>query len=347
MRWCLARITGPVILGVLLLVAPTYPAAAPARLTTAGLTFVAARSHSATLGHMPSVRRKIEVPASSNTYSYSVDLSLDPDPGGLEPEPEPEPDFAVLHGPFVHASRAKDVGVNFPCTASIWDDEGYFNDFTIWLHLLDPNGNEMSPTPNPQWTSTKPSLTTSNTWTRSDPAEGAYTCKADLWVYGTYLGSPTNQKTISYPVPTGETTFGNAWSGISGFATAYKWRATVSNGPFSFTGRTTTEASGGNGNDTCWFSGSAIPPQTSVTGGSWTVDGSNQYGDDIVGWSESAVSYYRSQSRAPCQTEFDQSMSINRPGNSDAQYKTNRLKFGFTATSVWSERDGHSESKSY
>jgi hypothetical protein len=46
-------------------------------------------------------------------------------------------------------------------------------------------------------------------------------------------------------------------------------------------------------------------------------------------------------------TQFNQIMKINRPGTSDATYKTNVLKMGMTATTAWSERDGHSASKAY
>jgi hypothetical protein len=59
------------------------------------------------------------------------------------------------------------------------------------------------------------------------------------------------------------------------------------------------------------------------------------------------VDYYRAEGRAPCQSETDRIMKINRPGTSWASYKTNRLKMGFTATTVWSYRDGNVVSKNY
>lgn len=40
-------------------------------------------------------------------------------------------------------------------------------------------------------------------------------------------------------------------------------------------------------------------------------------------------------------------MEINRPRSNWASYKTNRLKTGFTTTTVWSERDGLAVSKNY
>ena len=55
-------------------------------------------------------------------------------------------------------------------------------------------------------------------------------------------------------------------------------------------------------------------PKEETSGGTWDVNGSNEYGDDTVGWHWLMVDYYRGNSRAPCQSETDQIMRINRPG---------------------------------
>lgn len=144
-------------------------------------------------------------------------------------------------------------------------------------------------------------------------------------------------------IPTGETTLENAWSGL--IPTAYKWRARLSGG--NFVGRQVQEANGGGDVDTCWYPESQYAAMTGPSGGDWEVDSQNEYGDDTVGLHWLMVDYYRGAGRAPCQFETNQIMKINRPNTSSASYKTNRLKMGMTATTVWSHRDGHAVSKSY
>lgn len=172
---------------------------------------------------------------------------------------------------------------------------------------------------------------------------GLYTCHAAYSVNGASLGNLVDQQQI-YTIPNGETTLQNAWSGL--IPTAYKWRGRLQ-GAGSFSGRQVREQEGGNDVDTCWWPGSAYTPASGLSGGTWDVDGSNEYGDDTVGWHWLMVDYYRANARAPCQSETDQVMQINRPGSSWATYKTNRLKMGFTSTTVWSYRDGQEVSKSY
>lgn len=204
--------------------------------------------------------------------------------------------------------------------------------------------------PTGRYASSESGGTSSNAVLEFDDESGYWDVGTEGYLFCSCAGTNlyySGESPLTITFPTSETTFGNAWAGLANYATVYKWRATVSNGSFSFTGRTVTEYDGGNGNDTCWFPNSSIPPQVRVSGGSWTIDGSNQYGDDGVGWTENAVQYYRSAGRAPCQTEFDQIMKMNNPNGPDVAYKTNRLKAGFTSTSVWSERDGHAVSKSY
>jgi hypothetical protein len=348
MIWRFARVlTAAPLLGAALLAFPSHPSAAsPARRgrrPSPAITVTVCSGHPI-VGHFI---------VGKNTYTYSVSQSLGP-PQQPEPEPEVWP-LTFLHGPSVDPSTSMTVTWPDLCQASISDDDGYFDDFTIWQHLLDPNGAEINPTPNPHWTSTKPSLSAGDNWNLEDPVEGNYTCKAEFWVYDYELDPPAlDVKTLSYAIPTGETTTQNAWSGQPNEAKLYKWDATLSaDTGVSFAGRVLTESDGGNAVDTCWFQGSAIYKADSLTGQfntmghTWTVATGNTYGDDFIGWLESAVTYYRGQGRAPCQFEFSQVMSINRPGSQDVNYKTNRIEAGFTLTSAWSERDGHSVSKNY
>lgn len=119
-------------------------------------------------------------------------------------------------------------------------------------------------------------------------------------------------------VPNSESTASNGW-GSGSLATVHKWRQTLSGPGLNFGGRTVTERDpGGGGPDTCWFPGSAVMPFEAITGGSWNVNTSNKWGNDSIGWSTGAVTYYRSQGRAPCGTSFRQRMVIdcatNTPG---------------------------------
>lgn len=91
-----------------------------------------------------------------------------------------------------------------------------------------------------------------------------------------------------------------------------------------FSGRSVQEYSGGAGFDTCYFNGSNIPPQTSVTGGpqyGWPVDANNHWGPDYVGWGPNAVTYYRQQDPAhgigiPCGFNWPQALEIDCTGSS-------------------------------
>ena len=77
------------------------------------------------------------------------------------------------------------------------------------------------------------------------------------------------------------------------------------------------------------------------------MDGSNQYGDDFIGWPPGGVTFYRANNAAPCDAEGDQRMQIDQTGGRWVTYKTNRIKGGIDVTTVWSYRDGQAQSKAY
>jgi hypothetical protein len=344
MIWRFVRVViTAVLLGGMVLAFPFHPSASSSGSRNGRLSRVTAvtgrRGHPA-VGHFT---------LGKDTYTYYVTETID---SPQEPEPEPELWPGVLHGP------AADPGtktVTFPdsCHAEILDDQGYFNDFTIWQHLLDPNGAEIQPIPNPHWTSTKPSLTANDTWNLLDPVEGNYTCRADIWVYdyGPLEPRPTDVKTISYVLPTGEGTYPGSWSQQEGARTAYYWYAilTVPNNA-RLTGRLAIETDGGNTVDTCHYTGSPIASWSGIQRQSGDVDSGNGY-TDLVGLNEAWVACYRANGPGcfvyayPCQVETNQNNLINRPGATDYQYKTNRLKAGMESTYVWSYRDGQAISK--
>lgn len=282
-----------------------------------------------------------------NTYSWYGELIIgDPEPG-LEPEPEPE--FTIMHGPAVHESAGKVVSVTMTCPMVLSDDDGYLNNFTIAHHLKDPGGNEVSPTPPPAYTTSKPSLTSNKSWTLTDPDEGVYTCKPDLYVYSYYLGTPAYPQTLSYLMPTGETSSFVTFDLFLGRFTGHL------TGAATFSGRVLHEADGGNRVDTCHYPGSPVDPYPGIPPSTWdspiTVNTNGEYTDNI-GMGPDVIDCYRGQgdnchipvvnAEHTCQMETDQRMYVNRPGASpgDQVYKTNRIKKGIGLTWIWSERDG-------
>ena len=115
-----------------------------------------------------------------------------------------------------------------------------------------------------------------------------------------------------------------------------------------FAGRIVTEQDPGvGGEDKCWFPGSERDPFTKVTDGNWTVDNSNAWGPDKIGWSHEAVVYYRAQRRVPCNTKFKQRMVINCPGASPVEYATKDIGAGIETIKISSSRDGKTATRDY
>lgn len=102
----------------------------------------------------------------------------------------------------------------------------------------------------------------------------------------------------------------------------------------AFDGSTVTEGNAAPGQDTCWGSWSIGPRFTGIPTNppsSWTVAGGqmvgqpNHWGPDVVGWSQTAVDYYRVQDPAhgqaiPCGFTGYQSMEISCPSGLTAIY---------------------------
>jgi hypothetical protein len=150
--------------------------------------------------------------------------------------------------------------------------------------------------------------------------------------------------------PTGESTMSTGWDTIA--PSKHKWVQRLLPITTSFNGRTVTEQDpGGGGPDTCWFPHGNRDPFTAVTGGTWQVNSANEWGADTVGWSPAAVTYYRAQGRAPCNTQFMQRMVINCPedptGNLIRPYVTQQLGAGIGTTTVSSTRAGQTQTRTY
>lgn len=141
---------------------------------------------------------------------------------------------------------------------------------------------------------------------------------------------------VNAAVPTGESTSPIGWRET--FTTAHDWTGTLQGGTFG--GRLVREVEAGYEDDNCWFPGSNYNQYTGLSGGEWEVDGSNNYGPDLIGWGYYEITYYRTWNHAPCQWVIDQAMEINNGNLGWIRYKVNRLKAGIGLTTIWSERDG-------
>lgn len=146
-------------------------------------------------------------------------------------------------------------------------------------------------------------------------------------------------------LPAGEDTAPNGWADGT-HLWGHRWRQRLRPFATDFRNCRVTEADPGGGADTCWFAGSAILPLNAVTGGTWDVDATNHWGDDFVGWFNSAVTYYRTQRRAPCGFSLPQSMRVVRP-DGDVEYQRNQLGANIGVTTVSSTRDGHTVTKTW
>jgi hypothetical protein len=150
-----------------------------------------------------------------------------------------------------------------------------------------------------------------------------------------WVAQTTAQRVVQVepPIPTGENTTPNGW--LTGGV--HKFVQVLLPNAISFYGREVREFVGGQGVDSCWFSGSMIDPQTTVSGGTWSVGSSNVWGQDNVGWEESGIVYYRQQQRAPCGAILIQGMMINIPGGY-REYVVHALEGSFTSSTVTSVR---------
>jgi hypothetical protein len=171
-------------------------------------------------------------------------------------------------------------------------------------------------------------------------------------VPGPYCGERTLYAScpvqVTCPTPTGETTAFAGWADANNLPTIGRWTQTLLPTSTHFTGRTVTEQDpGGGGPDNCWFTNSAIPPITAITGGQWTVTASNTWGVDAVGLIPDVVNYYRAQGRDPCSVTVPQRMVINDCSTNTIAYRNNTLGYVIGTTTVSSIRDGSVQTRTW
>ena len=154
-------------------------------------------------------------------------------------------------------------------------------------------------------------------------------------------------------IPTAESTASVGWGLVYDVRTVHAFQMTLTPaGTTSLSGRTVTEADpvpGGGATDTCYFTGSAIPKQTTVvSGGTWTVDSANQYGTDGVGITEGWVNYYQGAATLPCFMSGPQRMSISCPtGTGPVPYIENTLESGVYVSAVSAQRQGNFQQRAW
>jgi hypothetical protein len=155
-------------------------------------------------------------------------------------------------------------------------------------------------------------------------------------------------------MPNYETTYNNF--GIAQYTPFKQELAYVFGGTtLYFDGATVQEFNGTFGTpfDGCHFTGSAVPPQLSISGGSWVVGAgsaatTHYWGYDYLGWDDvphgsvpAALSYYRVQRPAhslsmPCNTTVIQGMEMwcDFDGSFVAYRDRNQLTLWIAATTV-------------
>ena len=152
---------------------------------------------------------------------------------------------------------------------------------------------------------------------------------------------------LNFVPPASELTNFSFW-GAGTNAALGRWKQTLSSRTEKYDGLLVTEFVGKNGKDNCWYSGSAFSPFTKITGGDWSVNTSQKWGDDFVGWFTTAVTYYRKNGRAPCSNLIYQQMKIKAlDGNYYKHGVINTLSGGIGKTTVSSSRAGSSRTRTW
>jgi len=142
-------------------------------------------------------------------------------------------------------------------------------------------------------------------------------------------------------IPTGETISSGGWDTTE--PAVHLWMQTLQPQTRLFGGRSVQEFATGTVQDDCWWSGSIIA-KASLTNplfhtGPWPVSTGNVWGPDKVGWTMTAVIYYRQNNRAPCTAIVPQKMGCLCTINSTYySYLTHNLRMTLGTVSVSSAR---------
>ncbi len=282
-----------------------------------------------------------------------------------------EEEAGSLIGRAEVATIATGVASSFSCSGNCSCPTNYYSAYLTPSSSEGPVGGTAQFTQNEMRRDCQGSLfgpynrTSDSTWSSSDtsvmtvsaglasclnPGTAGVTAQFQAVIYGgpcgiccpTYI-FPTSgaNVTVTCATPTGETTAASGWLDTIGL-----FDMTLTPASTNFANRVVSEQNPGGGSDTCWFSGSAFDPFTSITGGSWTVESGNRYGFDGLGVNAERVNYYRSSGRAPCRFTLPQRMVIICPSIA-VPYVTNTLVFEIGTTTITANRAEASQTKTW
>lgn len=122
--------------------------------------------------------------------------------------------------------------------------------------------------------------------------------------------------------PTADTSVSNGPPADSLYADSFT--ITLQGGWGIYTGWVVSESTASPGTDTCYTTysnPSLIPPHPGVSGGSWLVSGTANWGPDKVGWLPASAQYIKANAgtiyvNLPCMAQINQKLEIDCPGDS-------------------------------
>jgi hypothetical protein len=150
-------------------------------------------------------------------------------------------------------------------------------------------------------------------------------------------------------IPLAETTNTDSWHPTIPTVHRFKMTLTPPSG-VTFNGRTVKEFNpGGGGPDTCkeYDPNSPYAASTTISGGEWTVNSSEEWMYDNIGWLTGPVEHYRSVGAAPCGTTIPQQMKITCVAGAYVPYRQDSLNLDIGTTTVTSTRDGVPASRTW
>lgn len=169
------------------------------------------------------------------------------------------------------------------------------------------------------------------------------------------LGQTTRSANAACLVPVGEVTLPHDWVPSPVFETAYQFRGRLvpGNQAVNFAGMKVTENQPSSGTDSCFHPDMPAEMRYGLSGGTWTVDSSNEWGFDSIGWLPAAVQYIR-QFRAdrnlpmPCAATVPQAMKLAAETcPSVPTYKTHTVGVELGTSTITVHRDNVSRTRTW
>lgn len=154
--------------------------------------------------------------------------------------------------------------------------------------------------------------------------------------------APGKTLTVSVVKPTGERNVSAGWFPD----TIHHWDTQLEPLDVDFNGIQVVERDLGNGDDSCWFEGSAYPRLDRLNGDTFAVGLDNRY-IDKNGVTAEVIEYYRNVGRAPCTIRIHQAMDVVVPGGNNVNYSTTWISYTIEDTTIRARRYGEEESRAW